>query len=160
MAAVAFGATLAGLTAIVATVSFEGARAAATTERIGVDRHTGLAISGFDPVAYFTDGQARIGQPEHEHQADGVTWRFRNEGNLAAFAADPEVYMPQFGGYDPTGVARGTATPGHPRLWLIHDRRLYLFFSEAARKEFAADPNAIADRAEDRWAEVLRTLVP
>ena len=80
---------------------------AATTERVVVDRHTGLAISGFDPVAYFTDGGAadRAGPSSNSAYA-GAVWRFRNEGNRAAFAADPEIYMPRFGGYDPVGVAR------------------------------------------------------
>ena len=44
--------------------------------------------------------------------------------------ADPDVYMPRFGGYDPVGVARGVAVPGDPRLWLIADERLYLFYSD------------------------------
>ena len=160
MAALAVGAALAGgMVGIVATAALYDLRAA-TTERVVVDRHTGLAISGFDPVAYFTDAAARAGRPEYEHHVAGVTWRFRNEGNLGAFAAGPEIYMPQFGGYDPTGIARGVATPGHPQLWLIHDRRLYLFYSDAARSDFAADTDAILARADSRWPEVLRTLVP
>ena len=92
---------------------------AATTERIVVDRHSGLAISGFDPVAYFTDAVPRKGIEDHELSSAGVTWRFRNEGNMAAFVADPDIYTPQFGGYDPVAVARGVAAAGHPQLWLI-----------------------------------------
>ena len=106
---------------------------AATTEQIVVDRHSGLAISGFDPVAYFIDGTAVPGKDEFEHTFAGVVWRFRNEGNRAAFVADPELYMPRFGGYDPVAVARGVAVPGDPRLWLMSDERLYLFYSPEAR---------------------------
>ena len=69
-----------------------------------------------------------------------MIWRFRNEGNRAAFVADPEVYMPRFGGYDPVAVARGASAPGHPELWLIAEERLYLFYSAAARDAFAGDP--------------------
>jgi hypothetical protein len=72
---------------------------AATTERIVVDRHTGLAIGGYDPVAFFTDGRPMVGNPAFE-------LRFCNIDNRAAFAAQPEVYLPQFGGYDPAGVAQ------------------------------------------------------
>lgn len=133
---------------------------AAVTERIVIDRHTGLAISGFDPVAYFTDAAALIGAPEHEYTLDGVTWRFRNEGNLGAFAADPQVYTPQFGGYDPVVAARGVASPGHPQIWLIHDKRLYLFSTEKTRKAFAGDAQSLLAAAQDKWPEVLRTLVP
>ena len=77
---------------------------AATGELVVVDRHTGLAISGFDPVAYFIDTPSP-GRGEFEATFAGAVWRFRNAGNRAAFVADPEVYMPRFGGYDPVAVA-------------------------------------------------------
>ena len=65
------------------------AAGAATTERVVVNRHTGLAIDGFDPVAYFVDGAPKHGRAELELRSGGATWRFRNEGNRAAFAARP-----------------------------------------------------------------------
>ena len=133
---------------------------AATTERIVADRHTGLAISGFDPVSYFTDGVARMGAADHELAAAGVTWRFRNEGNMAAFVAAPEIYSPQFGGYDPVAVTRGVATAGHPHLWLIHHKRLYLFQSTETRERFSADPDAVRDVADEKWPDVERGLIP
>jgi hypothetical protein len=80
---------------------------AAPSDRIVVDAHSGLAISGFDPVAYFTDAKPKIGRPDIELRVDGAIWRFRNEGNRAAFADHPEVYSPGFGVYDPAAVARG-----------------------------------------------------
>ena len=133
---------------------------AATTERIVADRYSGLAISGFDPVAYFTDSAAKVGRTDLELRFEGVTWRFCNEGNRAAFAANPEIYMPRFGGYDPVAIARGASTPGHPELWLIADDRLFLFYSEAARKAFAEDPDRTRHLAERRWPELLRALTP
>ena len=133
---------------------------AATTERIVTDRHTGLAISGFDPVAYFTDAVPRKGVEEFELPSAGVTWRFRNEGNMAAFVAAPEIYSPQFGGYDPIGVARGVATAGHPQLWVIHAKRLYLFQSAETRERFSNDPDAVTAVADEKWPEVERDLAP
>ena len=62
---------------------------AATTERVVTNRHTGLAIDGFDPVAYFVDGAPSSGRADLEFRFAGATWRFRNEGNRAAFAAAP-----------------------------------------------------------------------
>jgi hypothetical protein len=84
----------------------------ATTERVVVNRFTGLAISGFDPVAYFTETVAVRGDERFEAVQDGAVWRFRNEGNRAAFLGHPEVYAPQFGGYDPVDVARGKVVEG------------------------------------------------
>jgi hypothetical protein len=71
--------------------------AQAVEKPILVDPYTGLAISGFDPVAYFTDGKPVFGRPDLELRVDGVIWRFRNEGDRAAFADHPEVYTPRFG---------------------------------------------------------------
>jgi YHS domain-containing protein len=132
---------------------------AAVTEWVVVNRHTGLAIDGFDPVAYFTDGAPREGRPELEVQAAGVTWRFCSEGNRAAFAAAPEVYAPRFGGYDPTSVGRGASAPGHPSIWLVVERRLYLFYNDDARDAFARDPDGAIEAAERNWPAVRRTLV-
>jgi hypothetical protein len=131
---------------------------AATTERVVVDRHTGLAIYGVDPVAYFTDRKPVVGKPEFEHRHAGAIWRFDNEGNRAAFAADPDVYMPRYGGYDPVGIARGLPTPGFPELWVVHGERLYLFYTAAARGTFLENPAAVIASASARWAEVKSEL--
>lgn len=149
---------LAGLLPLIATAAVIVAQAA-TTERVVVNRHTGLAIDGFDPVAYFTEGAAREGRPELELRTGGATWRFRNEGNRAAFAAAPGVYGPRFGGHDPMSVARGGSAPGHPALWLIAEERLYLFHNAEGRAAFARDPEAAIEAAERRWPAVQRTLV-
>ena len=89
-----------------------------------------------------------------------MVWRFRNEGNRAAFIANPEVYMPRFGGYDPVAVARGASALGHAELWTIAEERLYLFYTAAARDAFADDPDAAIGAAERVWPAVLRTLSP
>jgi len=133
---------------------------AATTEQIVTERHSGLAINGFDPVAYFIDGAATPGKDAYEYVFAGVVWRFANEGNRGAFALDPYVYMPRFGGYDPVGVARGVAVPGDPRLWLVAQERLYLFFSREARSAFAGDPEYQITNADRMWPAVQLTLSP
>jgi hypothetical protein len=133
---------------------------AATTQQIVVDHRTGLAINGFDPVAYFVDGTAQPGKEHYEQVYAGAVWRFRNEGNQAAFIADPDVYVPRFGGYDPVAVARGVAVPGDPRLWLIFDERLYLFYTLEARDTFKADIEALVAAADRRWPAVQLTLSP
>jgi hypothetical protein len=133
---------------------------AATTERVVTDQHTGLALYGFDPVAYFTDAKPVEGRPSLEHAYAGVVWRFDNPGNRAAFARDPQVYMPRFGGYDPLGVAEGAARPGHPDLWLIVEDQLFLFQKPADRAAFARDPQAYIKAAEAKWPQVLETIVP
>jgi hypothetical protein len=134
------------------------ATGAAASDRIVVNAHTGLAISGFDPVAYFTEAKPKIGRPDIELSVDDAVWRFQNEGNRAAFADHPEVYTPRFGGYDPVAVARGNSVPGHPLFWAVSGERLYLFYSAAERAAFLADPGRILEAAERKWPAVARTI--
>ncbi|GEC15122.1 YHS domain-containing protein [Nitrobacter winogradskyi] len=131
---------------------------AATSERIVVDRYTGLAIGGFDPVAFFTDARPVRGVSEFEVSHDGVIWRFSNPNNRAFFLADPDVYSPRFGGYDPVDIARGVTRAGTARLWLIVGERLYLFGHEDTRAAFAADPARYLREATRRWAALKEML--
>jgi len=133
---------------------------AATTEYIVVDRNTGLAIHGYDPVAYFTDGAPTLGKGGYEHRHAGAVWRFRNPGNLAAFVADPEVYTPRFGGYDPVGVGRNVPLAGDPRIFLVEGERLYLFQSPENKAIFAVNREQVTAAADESWPAVQKTLVP
>ena len=155
-AAIVFVAGLALLTAL----GFIPGSRAATTEQVVTDRVSGLAILGFDPVAYFIEGAALPGKDGFEYTFAGAVWRFRNEGNRGAFILDPEFYMPRFGGHDPVAIARGVALPGDPRLWLLAGDRLYLFHAPDAKNAFARDPDAAIAAAGEKWPQLLRTLSP
>jgi hypothetical protein len=154
--AIAFFALLTGF--LVAARSELAARAA-TTERVVVNRFSGIAIDGFDPVAYFVQRRAVKGLEDFEAPEGGVVWRFHNEGNRAFFVAHPEIYGPQFGGYDPIDVARGVTFAGNPRFWVISEQRLYLFGHEANRDAFAADPDRFLEQANARWPVLQQNLV-
>jgi hypothetical protein len=143
----------------VAALGFSGSEAqSATTERVVVNRFTGLAIEGYDPVAYFVDAQPEVGLQDFEASQAGAVWRFRNEGNRASFVAHPDIYGPQFGGYDPIDLARGVTVAGNPRFWLIAGQRLYLFSREEARDAFAADPARVLREAYPRWPALEQDL--
>jgi hypothetical protein len=117
---------------------------AATDNQLAVNPGTGLAISGLDPVAYFTEGKAIFGRPEVELNLDG--------------AGHPEVYAPRFGGYDPVSIGRGRSVAGHPLIWAVVGQRLYLFYSEKTRTDFLADAGRIIDTAERKWPELANSL--
>jgi len=149
---------LAGLASLAALAGFPTAAVAQTTERVIVNRYTGLAIEGYDPVAYFADARAELGRQEFEASEAGAVWRFRNEGNRASFVAHPEIYGPQFGGYDPVDLVRGVTYAGNPRLWLVVGQRLYLFGREEHRDAFAADPARMLREAKARWPALEQEL--
>jgi hypothetical protein len=139
-------------------LSLDFAARAATTERVVVSRYSGLAIGGFDPVAYFTDSMAVLGLPDFEARGAGAIWRFRNEGNRASFVAHPEIYGPQFGGYDPVDLGRGVTYAGNPRFWVVSGQRLYLFGHEENRDAFAAAPERFLKEATARWPALEQGL--
>jgi hypothetical protein len=154
-AALALSATIAAALSLFAAVA-----RADLTARIVVDWHSGLAIDGYDPVAFFTDGAPLPGTSAFELRHDGVVWRFRNIGNRAAFAERPDIYMPRYGGYDPVAVARGVAVPGEPNVWIIAGQRLFLFYDPADRQKFTSDPVHLIATADRKWPQVERALGP
>jgi hypothetical protein len=151
---------LAAFAAVLLALSAGLPAIAATTERVVTDWNSGLAIGGYDPVAFFTDGRPVPGSADFELRYGGTIWRFRNVGNRAAFAAKPEIYMPQFGGYDPLGVMHGVAVAGNPNVWLITGERLYLFYDRSRLEKFATDADRLAADAERKWPDVQRALTP
>ena len=146
------------LASLFCVASLDFAARAATTERVVVNRYSGLAIGGFDPVAYFTESMAVEGLPDFEAREAGAVWRFRNEGNRASFVAHPEIYGPQFGGYDPVDLGRGVTYAGNPRFWVVAGQRLYLFGREDNRDAFAAEPARFLEEATARWPALERGL--
>ena len=120
-------------------------------QRAGQVTSTGVALGGFDPVAYFTDGRAVAGEPAIALRWRGVRWHFASPAHRAAFEANPQAYMPQFGGYCAVSVAQGRPVPGNPEHWAILDGRLY-FASDAARLvQVLGDPTALQS-ARSSWS--------
>ena len=138
----------AGLAALFGAL-LTGATAAAPT--VWQDNTTGLAIGGYDPVAYFTDREPRRGQAALEYAWRDAVFRFANVGNLQAFARDPRIYAPRFSGFDPYAASLGIAVEGEPELWAIRGDRLYLFESAHNRDLWAREPDAVLARAERQW---------
>ncbi len=79
----------------------------------------GVAIRGFDPVAYFREGAPRRGLAEHSIVRDEAVWRFASAENKALFAADPLRYLPAFGGFCAYGTSRGYLVKTEPEAWSI-----------------------------------------
>jgi hypothetical protein len=122
------------------------------------DPQTGLAIDGFDPVAYFTGNGPLQGREQYEYRQAGVMWRFNSEANRAVFVDHPDVYAPQFGGYDPIAIGRGVSVLGNPVTWAVVAERLYLFYDAKARADFIAAPRRAIEAAQRQWPDVKRTL--
>lgn len=90
-----------------------------------------LAIKGYDPVAYFTDGHPVPGIPEFEFAWDDHVYRFASAEHREMFVADPVHYAPQFGNFCAMALAKGQVVIANPENWLISDGKLYVFGSPA-----------------------------
>jgi hypothetical protein len=109
-----------------------------------------VAIEGYDPVAYFTEGKARKGTPEFSTEWDGVTWQFARAENRDLFVADPIAYAPQLGGLCTEGVAFGEITVNlTPTSFAIVEGKLYMNSATA----FADLPTNLPV-ALSKWEEV------
>ena len=139
-------------------VSSSHANASAQSRRVVTDAVSGIALHGYDPVAYFTDKKALVGKHYYEHVWRGVSWTFVSEANLEVFKADPEVYAPQYGGHGALAMARGFVSGSNPTIWAIFDDRLYLFYSYTARVAWAQAVEAHINRADEQWLTLEGTL--
>ncbi len=111
-------------------VLFFGATIAAASRTASAE-DIPLAIKGYDPVAYFTDGKPMRGLPEFEYQWDDYRWQFASASHRDMFKADPVRYAPQFGNYCAMALSLGQIVVANPKNWLISDGKLYVF-GEAA----------------------------
>lgn len=115
-----------------------------------------VAIEGADPVAYFKEGKAVEGSSEFTHDWKQATWRFVSAANRDAFAASPEAYAPQFGGYCAWAVSQGYTAETDPSSWKIVNGKLYLNYSKGVQATWSKDiPGNIA-KAEKNWPGVLK----
>ena len=114
-----------------------------------------LAVSGYDPVAYFIAGKPVEGTESFSYDWQGVTWRFVSQSNLDRFKADLAAYAPQFGGYCAWAVSQGYTASADPQAWRIVDGKLYLNYSQEVQATWQQDiPGNIA-KANGNWPDVL-----
>lgn len=115
----------------------------------------GIAINGFDPVAYFFEGAPVKGDPAISFDWEGAKLVFASAENKAMYEADPEKYSPSYGGYCAYAVSKGGTAPTDPEAWTVHEDRLYLNFSVDVRSIWKQDIPGNIGRADANWPGVL-----
>ena len=119
--------------------------------KVNVDE-SGVAIGGFDAVAYFAVENAVAGNTTYEYAWNGAKWLFANAENLEKFKLDPEAYAPQFGGYCSYAVSKGYTADGDPRAWKIVDGKLYLNYNADVRTMWEKDQAANIVKGKQNWS--------
>ena len=131
-----------------------GARADSLVTSIVIDPLTGVAMDGYDPVSYFTEGRPLQGNPDFEFYWAGVPWYFASAANRDVFQRNPDVYAPQYGGHCQMSLARGFLSDGKPEVYAIEGMKLYLFYSAANREAFLLSPSEAQQRAAANWSQL------
>jgi YHS domain-containing protein len=114
-----------------------------------------LAVSGYDPVAYFSEGRPVEGSADYSYTWNGAVWRFASQANRDAFTADPARYAPQFGGYCAWAVSQGYTASADPRAWRVVDGKLYLNYDVNVQRTWEQDVAGHIAEAEGNWPKVL-----
>lgn len=115
----------------------------------------GVAVGGYDPVAYFTKGEPIKGNKDITLEQQGAVWRFTSEENRTAFEADPARYAPQYGGYCAWAVSRGYTAKGDPKAWKIVNGKLYLNYNREVQRNWAKNTSQNIANADANWPTVL-----
>lgn len=119
----------------------------------------GLGVHGVDTAALSTLGAVAPGDAALAVVHDGVTYYFASQITREQFQAEPQRYMPQYGGYCAYAVALGKKFDGDPRFADIVDGRLYLFVNAVAFEKYLADKDNTLRMAAEKWPDIQHTRV-
>ncbi|MEW6325202.1 MAG: YHS domain-containing (seleno)protein [Nitrospirota bacterium] len=137
---------------LAATIIF--AVALSTQARAMDYSHSTPGLSGYDPVAYFTDGKPVRGSGFHVTVFNGVTYAFASAEHKKAFEAAPEKYLPVYGGYCAYGVAIGKKFVADPEVWKIVDGKLYLNLDRDIQRKWEKDVPGHINTANANWLKI------
>ena len=115
---------------------------------------SGLAIHGYDPVAYFEEGKPIAGDAQYDLLHNGVTYQFKSSANREAFLANPERFVPKYGGYCSYGVRLGKKFDVDPTAWAVVDDELYLQLNHGTQAVWRNDLMKNIEIAERLWPEI------
>lgn len=115
----------------------------------------GIAIQGYDPVAYFEMGKPVEGMASIAAEYEGAVYRFSIEANRAAFEANPERYVPAYGGYCAYGLSEGYQAAVDPTAFTIVDDRLFLNYSHVVRDRWQQEQATRIESADGHWQKML-----
>lgn len=128
-----------------------------TLERSGLWGYepSGVAVRGYDTVAYFSQRKPTEGKEAFETEWRGAKWRFASQQHLDLFVANPDKYAPQYGGYCAYGVAIGNLVKIEPDVWDIIDGKLYLNYDEDLQGKWRVDISGYIVKATEKFDRLL-----
>jgi YHS domain-containing protein len=141
-------------TFIVLATTIASATARPEKSVVPIYSKSGMAIQGFDPVAYFAEGRAVEGREEHTFEWQGATWRFASAENRQRFVDAPADYAPQYGGYCSYAVSEGYTAKSDPQAFAVIDGKLYLNYDHSIQKRWQRNAAERIERADQNWPQL------
>ena len=120
-----------------------------------VYKKSGKALNGYDAVAYHTQSKAVEGSKSYTYNWKGAVWQFSSEANLDAFKGDPGKYAPVYGGYCAWAVADGKLVKSDPKIFDIHDGKLYMNYSTKTQKQWQDDREGMIKRGDSKFTKLI-----
>jgi hypothetical protein len=123
-------------------------------QKASVFNTDGIAIHGYDVVAFFTESKPEKGKEQFSYNWQNVNWRFVNKANLESFKTNPEKYAPQYGGYCAYGTAEGHKAPTEIDTWTIAGNKLYFNYNKDVKKMWVKDQQHLIEKADKNWPKL------
>jgi YHS domain-containing protein len=116
--------------------------------------HSTPGLSGYDPVAYHTEGKPVKGSGYHVAEHNGVIYLFANKKNRRMFEADPQKFLPEYGGFCAYGVSLGKKFASDPEVWRIENGKLFLNLDNDIQKKWEKDLSGHIQKADVNWSQI------
>lgn len=142
-------------TALLPAISLYSSKSTAGKPAIYTSRSNDLALGGHDCVAYFKQNAATKGDATLTEKYLGASWSFSSQQNLDEFKADPDAFIPQYGGYCAFSVAKDKLFKGDPTVWAVENGKLYINFNKALHSLWLARKEEMIDKADSHWPAIL-----
>ena len=142
---------LALILSLLSTIGFAGGK-------INTSQFSGLAIHGYDPVAYFEQGKAVPGNRGLTYTWQGTIFAFASESNRDLFSHSPQKFIPQFGGYCAYAAANDAISDADPTAWQIVEGKLYLNYDNRVQRTWAGELKKNLKLANDNWPRLSQSL--
>ena len=145
-------------TVVVTLLIFASLSTVALAKELNNVDGNGVALQGYDPVAFFTDGRPVRRDQQFQTQYHGATYYFASAEHKATFAKEPAKYEPQFGGFCAYGASRGKTVPIKIEAWQIVNGRLLMQYDLDVKGKFNSDPQGNLSKADKNWPGLVEKL--
>jgi YHS domain-containing protein len=140
---------------LIIAITFISTISSVSAQKSAVYAPGGIALAGYDAVAFFTQAKPVKGLATYSYNWDGANWLFADKANLESFRKSPDKYAPQYGGYCAYGTSQGHKAPTQAKTWTIVDNKLYFNYNSQVKEIWVKNQTALIDSANMKWPMIM-----